>query len=307
MSFSYDLKCELCAEETVDERHRHALAYGMLLFGKAFSGRQVSLVTENEGVAALYGQCIAEEAGLISCTTVSPVKNRDSIYTVSLQNKGDCAEVLGLFYHQPDEISLRLKMQNLPDEGSVAYFLRGAYLACGNLTDPYKSYHLEFVTQHYKLAEDLQQLISTVLAPPKMTVRRGARVVYYKESEHIEDMLTYIGAMRSSLELMNVKIYKDLRNKANRVTNCETANIEKTVTAAAKQVEDIELIAAHRGMQSLSDDLQELAVLRLEHPEMSLADLGRELSQPLSRSGVNHRFQRIAAAAETIRKERALR
>ena len=100
---------------------------------------------------------------------------------------------------------------------------------------------------------------------------------------------------------MNVKIYKDLRNKANRVTNCETANIEKTVNAAAKQVQDIELIASHRGLEALPDNLRELAQLRLDHPEMSLADLGRELSEPLSRSGVNHRFQRIAAEADMIR------
>lgn len=305
MSFSYDLKCELCGEEIADVRHRHAFAYGMLLFGKAFSARQTALSTENEAVARAYAQCIAEEAGLSAKMKVSPVKNKDGIYTVALRSEEDCAELLGLFYHQAEEISLRIKRQNLPDEGSLAYFLRGAYLVCGNLTDPYKSYHLEFVTPHLRLAQDLQNLITGVLAPPKMAVRRGARVIYYKESEHIEDMLTYIGAMRSSLELMNVKIYKDLRNKANRVTNCETANIEKTVTAAAKQVEDIALISAHRGMQSLSDDLQELANLRLEHPEMSLADLGQALSEPLSRSGVNHRFQRIAAAAEAIRQEHA--
>ena len=301
MSFSSDLKCELTEEEIQAPEARHAMAYGMLLFGKSFSNQQIALSTENEQVAKLYAQCIADISGLPTQMSLSPQKRKDGIFTVTLQNKKDCEELRGLFYHRSDEISLRIKKENFLKESDIAHFLRGAYLACGNLTDPLKSYHLEFVTQHLKLAEDLYELISEVLAPPKMTTRRGSRVIYYKESEHIEDMLTYMGAVRSSLELMNVKIYKDLRNKANRVTNCETANIEKTVNAAAKQVQDIELIVSHRGLEALPDNLRELAQLRLDHPEMSLADLGRELSEPLSRSGVNHRFQRIAAEADMIR------
>ena len=303
MSFSSDLKCELTEEEIQAPEARHAMAYGMLLFGKSFSNQQIALSTENEQVAKLYAQCIADISGLPTQMSLSPQKRKDGIFTATLQNKKDCEELRGLFYHRSDEISLRIKKENFSGEGDIAHFLRGAYLACGNLTDPLKSYHLEFVTQHLKLAEDLYELISEVLAPPKMTTRRGSRVIYYKESEHIEDMLTYMGAVRSSLELMNVKIYKDVRNKVNRVTNCETANIEKTVAASAAQVEDILYLWEKKGKNSLPEELQELAQLRVDNPEMSLRELGEALGEPITRSGVNHRLKRLSRMAQQLRGE----
>ena len=119
---------------------------------------------------------------------------------------------------------------------------------------------------------------------------------------NIEDLLATIGASTAALELMEVKIYKDMRNKVNRVTNCETANIEKTVTAAMQQIEDINLILRERGEGALEDDLRELAFLRLQNPEMSLRELGENLSENISRSGVNHRLKRIGALADEIRR-----
>ena len=139
------------------------------------------------------------------------------------------------------------------------------------------------------------------LAEPKITVRRNDYILYYKESEHIEDLLTYIGAGKASLEMMEVKIVKELRNKVNRATNCETANITKVIDASMKQTQDIRLIAENGGLEALDEDLRELARLRMENPEMSLRELGENLSEKISRSGVNHRLKRIAQFAQEIR------
>jgi len=117
--------------------------------------------------------------------------------------------------------------------------------------------------------------------------------------------MTYMGATNCSLQLMNVKIYKDVRNKVNRVTNCETANIEKTVAAAAAQLEDINYIFDTRGIDFLSDDLRELAELRADNPEMSLRELGEALSTPLTRSGVNHRLKRLSKIADELRQKKS--
>lgn len=135
----------------------------------------------------------------------------------------------------------------------------------------------------------------------KTAVRRGQYIVYIKGSESIEDTLTFIGAQQCTLELMNVKIYKDVRNKANRIANCDAANIDKVVKAAMKQIDDIKLISQTNGLESLSDELREIAELRLENTDMSLQEIGENLSVPLSRSGVNHRFKKIAAIADVIR------
>ena len=133
----------------------------------------------------------------------------------------------------------------------------------------------------------------------KTAVRRGQYIVYIKDSESIEDTLTFIGAQNCTLEIMNVKIYKDVRNKANRLANCDSANIDKVVNAAMKQTEDICLIESSDGLESLSDELREVAEIRLENMDMSLKEIGEILS--ISRSGVNHRFRRIARIADDIR------
>ena len=127
-------------------------------------------------------------------------------------------------------------------------------------------------------------------------------MVYIKGSESIEDTLTFIGAQQCTLELINVKIYKDVRNKANRIANCDSANIDKVVAAAMKQQEDIRLIASTVGLDSLSEELREVAELRLGSSGMSLNEIGASLSEPISRSGVNHRFKKLAKIADEIRK-----
>ena len=184
---------------------------------------------------------------------------------------------------------------------SLGVFTAGVFLACGSVNDPSKEYHLEFACPEEKLAVQIMTLLNDIGVTAKIMLRRGQHIVYIKGSESIEDTLTFIGASSCTLELMNMKIYKDIRNKANRIANCDAANIDKVVKAAMKQIEDIKLIDRAVGLDSLSDELREVAQLRLDNIDMSLQEIGENLSVPISRSGVNHRFKKLAKMAEELR------
>ena len=191
----------------------------------------------------------------------------------------------------------------MEEENSFPFFIRGAFLVCGNVTDPEKDYHLEFAVPHMKLAGDLSRVLSEtgiITTEPNVVRRKGSYVVYIKGSDNIADLLTYMGAPMSSLELVQRKIYKSVRNKVNRQINSETANSNKTAAAAAKQIIAIEKIKNTKGLEYLSDDLRELALLRLENPEYNLRELGEALSSPISRSGVNHRLMRIIEISQEL-------
>ena len=177
------------------------------------------------------------------------------------------------------------------------------FLVCGNVTDPDKDYHLEFVVPHKNLAADLEKLISDIEeidTEPHTVYRKGSYVVYIKGSDNIEDMLAYIGAGMSSLSIIQSKIFKSVRNRINRKINSETANINKTAEASARQLKAIEIISEKRGLDSLPDELKELAELRMENPEYNLRELGASLSKPLSRSGVNHRLNKLIMISEEL-------
>ncbi len=301
MSVASQVKQELLDGCPAQQARQRAQAYGMALFGRSFSLSSVSFQTENKAVADRYVRYLFDFARLQSgVTTVQYRKKTGCIYLVTVDDQDDRRRVLSAFGHSPEEANLRIHMENLEPD-TAASFVSGVYLVCGNITDPQKNYHAEFSVPHLKLSEDLALLLNTLGSHPKRTVRRGVQLLYYKESEQIEDLLTMIGAVKSSLELMDIKIYKDVRNKVNRITNCETANIGKTVAASSSQVEDIRLIWRARGEESLPEELRELARLRVENPELSLRELGEALSEPITRSGVNHRLKRLSAIAQELR------
>lgn len=303
MSFAHELKQEIYEARSTAREQQLAQAYGLLLFSKNFSRSAVSIQTEHEQTARLFCDNIISLIGIKTSILYSEFEKRNgsTIFTATVEAEEDRVNILQFFGHSPEELRLRINQKNIPSEKALAAFVSGAYLACGSVTDPRKNYHLEFVTPHMQLCKDIITLLSGVLEAPKLAVRRSAYVAYFKESEAIEDIMTYMGASASSLELMNVKIYKNVRNKVNRVTNCETANIEKTVAAAVAQCEDIQYIFETRGKEFLPDELRELAELRAENPEMSLRELGEALSSPLTRSGINHRLKRLTALANELR------
>lgn len=180
-------------------------------------------------------------------------------------------------------------------------YIRGAFLASGSVNDPKKNYHLEFVLADREGAGQLQELINTFRLDAKVVRRKEHFVVYLKEGEQIVDLLNVMEAPVALMDLENVRIVKEMRNDINRKVNCETANLNKVIGAAVKQLEDIAYIEETIGLSSLSEQLEEVARLRLKYPDMSLKELGSYLTTPVGKSGVNHRLRKISNIAETLR------
>ncbi len=180
-------------------------------------------------------------------------------------------------------------------------FLRGAYLAIGSMSDPEKSYHLELVCMTQKQATQLQKMIQGFDLEARIVRRKKYHVVYMKEGASIVDFLNIIEAHVALMELENLRILKEMRNSINRRVNCEAANITKTVNAAARQREDIELIRDKYGFDNLPDNIRQMAEIRLEYPEATLKELGELLTPQVGKSGVNHRLRKLSELADRIR------
>ena len=303
MSFASELKDELCRRAPEEEPFLHALLFGFLLFSRKFSAEEICFSVAHEPTAHLFAECLAVHCG-ISAKISFYERVRGTLYHVSIDSAADRKRLLATFYHSEKEPHLRINRANLENEESFPYFLRGAYLVCGSISDPQKDYHLEFDIARMNLCRDLATLIGEVLEEPKISIRRGVHVIYYKESENIEDMLTYMGAYVSSMNMMNVKIVKEVRNKVNRQLNCENANQDKALDAGIQQAADIRLIYKEKGRMWLSDELRAVADIRLENPDLTLREIGKLLEPNLSRSGVNHRLQRLHALAEDLRRKK---
>ncbi|WP_070000456.1 DNA-binding protein WhiA [Cellulosilyticum sp. I15G10I2] len=183
-------------------------------------------------------------------------------------------------------------------------YLRGAFLGAGSVSDPEKGYHLEFVSPALKHAEFIKEVMSSLEMDPKIVPRKNNYVVYLKEGTQIVDLLNIMGAHIALMELENIRIIKEVRNNVNRIVNCETANLKKTVSAAVRQVQDIEYIQDTIGISALPDNLQEVATYRLEYPSATLKELGELISHPVGKSGVNHRLKKISEIAEQTRQIR---
>lgn len=180
-------------------------------------------------------------------------------------------------------------------------YIRGAFLASGSLCDPEKTYHMEFVNADYDYSIQLKDLINSFDMDAKIVKRKEHYIVYLKEGEQIVDLLNIMEAHVALMDLENVRILKDMRNNVNRIVNCETANLNKTVTASVKQIEDISYINAKKGLSQLPPSLEELARARLKFSDASLKELGQMMDPPVGKSGVNHRLRKISDIAETLR------
>ena len=298
MSFASDVKAELADVSTRSDCCRVAQVYGMLELGHHFTGADITLQTENATVASLYCELVGAVCG-VDKPPIREYPRKKDYYIVQVPVNA-CRRVLERFGHAVDDLTVRLNRANLDCDGCAAAYLRGAFLVSGSVTNPETDYHLEFSVPYYNLSRDMLALLAECGLSAKCVTRKGNYIVYLKESGQIEDCLTLMGAMSSSLELMNVKIVKDIRNKANRVTNCESANIDKTVAASSVHVNAIRKLLQNGGEESLPPELREIARLRYTHPELSLRELREQLSESLSRSGVNHRLQRLVELAEKL-------
>jgi hypothetical protein len=180
-------------------------------------------------------------------------------------------------------------------------YVRGAFLGGGSISNPEKTYHVEFVTNHEEHAQNLRDIINSFDLSSKIIQRKENYVVYIKEGEQIVDLLNIVGAHQALLKLEDIRVLKEVRNNINRLVNCETANLEKTIEASMRQKESIEIIKKKIGLSRLPDNLREIAELRLAYPDSTLKEIGEMANPPVGKSGVNHRFRKIDEIADEYR------
>ena len=293
MSFSATTKRRLT--EILPGRRccRRALLYGMLQGGRGFSAREMALQTEHPEVGAVYASLLDQ----LCEVTADTEKGRFHIVTVPESKR---AAVLADFGHSTDELSVRLNRGNFHCDDCAASYIRGLFLSCGAVSNPETDYHLEFNVPSLTLSRDVLSLWEELGYDAKSIRRKGDNVVYFKDSNVIEECLTLMGAGASALELIQIKMVKDIRNRSNRAANCDMANLSKVAAAGEQHRRALATIRKHGGFANLPDPLRELAQVRWENPELSLRELGELLEPPLTRSGVNHRLQKLCAIAEEL-------
>ena len=295
MSYADDIRSEIFLLKPSKRQNYPSFCYGLFLMGGRFDEQSIVLTTEPLTVSKLYGFAIRDCCGVRAAFTEQNMPLGKKQFTVALTDPIAISDIMSRLGHRAGVVN-----RTLMEGEAVKSFVAGAFLACGTVSEPTSGYHLEFVPPSDEMADLLFEVLSTIGYPPKSLTRRASTVLYYKESEQIEDLLTMMGAVKSSLYLMELKIYKDLRNRANRATNCETANIDKLVRASSRQLEDIELIMSHSTSRQMPANLRITAEARMQHPDASLNELAELLG--ISRSGVNHRLRKLGELADQIRK-----
>lgn len=201
---------------------------------------------------------------------------------------------------------LELKMwdinSNMKQNEQIARLcIREAFIKSGSMNDPNKKYHLQIMFKTKKKAEEMQVLLLNFNIHAKIIKKEKEYMLYLKDGEEISNFLALIGANKSVIKFEEVRVLKETRNDINRLVNCETANLNKTINTAVKQIEDIKLIKKKNKFNSLPEGLKEIAELRIENPDISLAELGKLLKEPIGKSGVNHRLKKISQIAEELR------
>ena len=315
MSFSGTVKEEL-SKEFGKARHCQIAELAVLL---GMSGvvsydlrNQMSLrvVTENIHLAVKVFTLFKETFKIIPEVSVRRTRSKkNTSYLILISNEEDVIRVLKgtkLQDRESDEL-YRDKLVNPLVIKSMCCrrsFLRGAFIGAGSMSDPGKAYHFEWICGSLEGANQVKEVISSFGIEAKIVKRKNTWVVYLKEGSSVVDVLNVMEAHVALMKLENIRILKEISNTVNRKVNCETANINKTVLAAVKQVEDIKYLQRVVGLDNLPESSEEMALIRLAYPEDSLKDLGEYLSPPVGKSGVNHRLRKICEIAEKERLKR---
>ena len=298
MSFSVDVKNELCE---LRQSGCCALAecYGMLLFSRSFGLEKINFQTTNEAVCHRFAARIKKFFEIYS--NISSGGEKKVNYKICYKYSEETEKIVSYFGYSSkiDFISGEI----LKKECCVHAFLRGVFLAAGQISDPEKDYRLEISLKNPLICEDYLKLCAALDLDFKISSRAGTTVLYLKDSNVIEEFLTVIGATNAAILIMQSKIYKDMRNKINRISNRETANIFKAVDAAIQQRKAIEILEKKGIADSLEPELVSAIKLRKENPEASLTELCRISPEPITRSGLNHRFRRILEIAQEKNKD----
>lgn len=286
MSFSLMAKNELCRIRPESDCCQMAEAYGLLLYSRLLSEGHNSYATENKAIASLIGEMAASVCGVYA-DVVTVEQSGKSM--VRIPDAGQKSVICSRFAEAGGGI--------LDRECCLWAFVRGVFLVCGTVTDPRKDYHLEFFTGSERRCDILRDALSR-LNIQAHRLRRGDRwLLYIKDADDIIGLFRKIGASYAMQHIEQTRIMRDFRNDANRRVNCDQANIDRTLSASEQQCAAIRRLISTRGYEGIPEELREIARLRMENPEMSLRDLSESLSEPISRSGVNHRLKKLMELA----------
>ena len=297
MSFSSEVKTELCRSPLSRRCCALAESCGVLLYAGAFHAGEARIVTENEDFARRLTKLFQKAFSIRFDVLPEDDASGKRVFRVTDGEKlSKIWRELG--YDMSQHFALHVNFALLEEDHCRASFLRGAFLAGGSVTDPEKRYHLELATPHLQVGRETEALLREVGFEPKSVRRGGSAVTYFKHSETIADLLTLFGAPAAAMELLSAKVEKSMRNAVNRRVNCDAANLDKAVAASAAQVEALSRLVESGALKSLSPELQETAVARLLQPELSLSELAETFDPPLTKSGLNHRMRKLMLLAK---------
>lgn len=299
-SFAYKVKSELCRAHVQRLCCARAEAYGALLYCNTFNTWEIRIITENPEFAARLPR-LFRKAFDLKFDRLPEEGNHHGKLVFQITEQEKLEKIVNqLGYDLKQNLVLHVNFGILEEECCRTSFLRGAFLAGGSVTDPEKRYHLELTTSHVQASREMSALLLEMGFQPHSVMRGGNSVTYFKQCEHIEDLLTTIGAPAAAVEMMTTKLEKELVNNANRAINCDMANVNKTLEAAMEQCMAIEILQDAGRLDLLPKQIRETALLRLQYPELSLGQLAERCSPPVTKSCINHRMRKIMEIARDL-------
>ena len=299
MSFSSNVKAELCKDSLSKKSCAVAEGYGVLLYCNTFSSTEIRIITESRDFAARLPRLFKKAFGITFDQEPAAHDRGKLQFAISSEDKiSRIFETLQMDLKA--SLTLHVNFGMPEEEAECMAYLRGAFLAGGSVTDPAKRYHLEMTTSHYKVSRETCALLIECGFSPKELSRGGNNILYFKQSDYIEDFLTAIGAQVSAMGVMEAKVEKDLRNGVNRRVNCETANLTKVVDASMGQMAAIRALEEAGELDKLPGKLRETALLRRENPEATLQELAAMLNPPITKSAINHRMRKLLELARAL-------
>ena len=298
-SFAFKAKNEMCRVQLSRQCCARAEAYGVLLYCNTFTPSEVRIITENPEFAARLPKLFHKAFSLRFDQTPEGDGRGKLIFRITDREK--LARVINTLGYDPQQImALHVNFGLLEEDCCRTAFLRGAFLAGGSVTDPEKRYHMELATSHQQASREVSTLLEEMGSLPRSVQRGADALIYFKQSEHIEDLLTKIGAPAAAMDIMTAKVDKEIRNGANRAMNCDMANVNKTLDAAQEQTAAIAKLRDSARWERLPEKLQQTAQLRLDYPEDSLAQLAERCEPPVTKSCINHRLRKLMEEADEV-------
>ena len=298
-SFAFKAKNEMCRVQLSRQCCARAEAYGVLLYCNTFTPSEVRIITENPEFAARLPKLFHKAFSLRFDQMPEGDGRGKLIFRITDREK--LARVINTLGYDPQQImALYVNFGLLEEDCCRTAFLRGAFLAGGSVTDPEKRYHMELATSHQQASREVSTLLEEMGFLPRSVQRGADALIYFKQSEHIEDLLTKIGAPAAAMDIMTAKVDKEIRNGANRAMNCDMANVNKTLDAAQEQTAAIAKLRDSARWERLPEKLQQTAQLRLDYPEDSLAQLAERCEPPVTKSCINHRLRKLMEEADEV-------